>query len=29
MAKYFVKITMYIMFISQGNDPVINTVTHK
>ena len=29
MAKYFIKITKYIMFISQGNEPVVNTVTDK
>ena len=29
MAKYFIKITMYIMFISESNDPVVNTGTHK
>lgn len=27
--KYFMTVTMYIMFISQGNDRVVNTVTHK
>ena len=28
MAKYFITVTIYIVFISKGNDPVVNTATH-